>query len=218
MTMYRIVDVCGTLVKDDTTVGLLDWHFSRNHRWRHWILLFFTARFSPLRLLVAVVEKLSGKHLLKHLLVRMLQGDSIDAVQASADQYAEWLLAHRKIEGVWRLLGQTSQSGPLVLASASLGPVVEALAVRLNADYVASSLATKDGVYLGHYESDLTGIKIKALDRHLPPAWRLAPYMAISDNLTDRKLLQGAHQAFVVLHDGRRRNRWDGVSAEFISV
>lgn len=216
--MYYIADVCGTLVKDDTTVGLLKWHFARSRRWRLWLLLLLTSRFSPVRLLFVVAEKATGTHLLKHRLVGLLRGDSVADVQESADQYADWLLAHRKVGGVWNLLEQKNGDAVLLLASASVAPVVRALAARLGADYVASVLATKDGRHLGRYESDLTGLKIEALDRHLPSGWRLHSYIAISDNLTDRCLLQGAQQAYVVLHNDRQRQRWGNMRAKYISI
>lgn len=218
MTCYRIVDVCGTLVLDDTTVGLLKWHFARSRRWRLWLLLFFTSRWSPARMLFVLAEKLSGKHLLKHRLVGLLRGDSVSDLQQSANQYADWLLGHRKVAGVWSLLDQTSHDGPLLLASASIEPVVSALARRVGADHVASTLATENGRHLGLYDCDLTGRKIEALDSHLTPEWRAQAYMAISDNLTDRDLLNGAERAYAVVHDQRQRRRWGNMRLEYITV
>ena len=77
-----IVDVCGTLVRDDTTVGLLRYHFDRvdKRRWRIPMLQLLTAKLSPFRIGVAVIEKLSGRHVLKHLLVRMLRGNAANGL------------------------------------------------------------------------------------------------------------------------------------------
>lgn len=216
MTAHRIVDVCGTLVRDDTTLGLLRWHFSRHRRWRRWILEGMTARWSPAHLLVAVAEKATGMHLLKHALVRLLRGDALTDLDESAGRYADWLLAERRVERVAEVLRDTHGQGPLVLASASLDPIVRALAARLGAAYVASTLAVADGRCLGHYACDLTGNKMAALDAVLPRGWVEAGYLAMSDNLTDLRLLSEARQAYVVLHAERQRARWGDIDAEYL--
>lgn len=219
MTRYCIVDVCGTLVKDDTTIGFLRWHFARHRRWRFHVLRAFTARWSPLRLLVAVFEKLSGRHLLKHALVHLLGGDRIADVEYSASAYVDWLLAQRRIGKVAALLEDAETRGQeIVLASASLEPVVAALAQKLGTRHVASALATDAGRHLGRYASDLTGRKLEALDGIMPAAWRQNAVMAISDNLTDRTLLESVEQAYVVLHKPGHRGRWGDLRAEYLFV
>lgn len=218
MTGYRIVDVCGTLVKDDTTLGLLRWHFARQRRWRLWLLRGLTAHWSPARLLVAVAEKATGRHLLKHALVRLLKGDAVADVERSAAEYADWLLARRRVAQVCTVLERTEGQGRLVLASASLEPVVKALAAHLGALYVASRLETDSGRCLGAYANDLTGRKMPALDAVLPPGWRQDGYLAVSDNLTDRDLLAGAQPAYVVLHAEWHRARWGDIKAEYLSA
>ena len=218
MTTHRIFDVCGTLVKDDTTLGLLRWHFARQRRWRLWLLRGLTARWSPARLLVAVAEKATGRHLLKHALVHLLKGDAVIDVERSATEYADWLLATRRVAQVSALLESTEGQGRLVLASASLEPVVKALAAQLDAIYVASQLQTTNGRCSGAYASDLTGRKMPALDAVLPSGWRQDGYLAVSDNLTDRDLLAGAQHACVVLHAERHRARWGDIKAEYLSA
>ncbi|MGQ4659019.1 haloacid dehalogenase-like hydrolase [Lysobacter sp. F6437] len=214
MTSYRIVDVCGTLVRDDTTIGLLAWHFARSRRWRLLGLNLLTARASPLRVLVAIAEKAMGRHVLKLLLVRWLRGDTVADVAASASDYADWLLANRRVNSVREVLA--AAPGPLVLASASLEPVVQVIAARMNADFVASSLAVEEGRYTGRYINDITGRKREALNDRLGLEWAGGPYLAISDNLTDRALLEGAKPAFVVLHNPGHKTRWNGMDAEFL--
>ena len=160
-----VVDVCGTLVRDDTTLGLLRHHFARDgHRQiRYMLFRAVTARCSPLRLAFAVLEKLTGRHLLKHAAVRLLAGDQVVALNHSASEYAALLLAHRRITSVWPLLCAPMQAGRVVLASASLEPVVAALASTMGVRHVANALGQEAGILTGHYESDLTGGKEQAL-------------------------------------------------------
>lgn len=215
MTGSCIVDVCGTLVRDDTTLGLLEWHFRRGRRWRLHGLRLLTSRRSPMRLGFAVAERISGRHMLKHLLVRWLKGGRPEELAASANEYARWLLAERRTPAVCDAI--QAHGRPLVLASASLEPVVAALAAELGAQFVASTLELKDGRYTGRYGKDMTGKKRAAL-QELLGAEVLENSVVISDNLTDRSLLEAASAAYVVLHRPEHRQRWTGMEAEYLDA
>lgn len=218
MTGYCIVDVCGTLVVEDTTIGLLRRHFARTSRWRQGLLVLATARWSPFRLLAAALERLLHRPLLKYLLVALLDGQEYAALQESAREYARWLLADRRVEPVSRVLREHASDRMLVLASSSLEPVVSALAQQLSARYVASSLEISGTRMTGRYQEDITGHKTEALCRSFAEDWRQTGYFAISDNPTDRKLLAHAAEAWVVLRHARHRKRWAGISANFIDL
>ena len=215
MTGWCIIDVCGTLVRDDTTLGLLEWHFRQSRRWRLWGLRLLSSRRSPLRLAFGVAERISGRHLLKHLLVRWLDGDRPEELANSAKAYASWLLAQRRIAAVQGII--EGHAGPLVLASASLEPVVKSLADDLGARFVASTLEVQDGRYTGRYCKDLTGAKAQALQASLGIE-SVGECVVISDNLTDRALLESAGAAYVVLHKPSHRQRWVGLDAEYLDA
>lgn len=219
-TTLLIVDVCGTLVRDDTTLGLLAHHFSQ-HSGRQWRLHFLrsvTARYSPFRLGVAFLERISGQHVLKHVLVRMLKNDTVQSLDNSAKSYAEWLLTERTVSSVWNILTPAMQEHRIVLASASLQPIVSALAGELGIKYVASELESQKGILTGRYKNDLTGLKIKAISDLIGSDLNKQKYHAISDNLTDRELLDGAQEAIVVLHHESHRKRWTGLSATYLRL
>jgi len=215
-----VVDVCGTLVRDDTTLGVLRHHFrcSEGRLGRRWFFDAMTRRHSPIWFGFAVAEKLSGRHLLKHFAVRLLAGDSVESLQESASEYAAWLLAERKVPAVWHRLESPLANGHVVLASASLGPVVSALAGRMSVDYVASSLEEANGRLTGRYARDLTGRKEEALREKYAPEVAAGFECVLTDNWTDRNLVEKAKKACVVLHKPSHRARWNGVNAEFIGV
>ena len=215
MTGLCIVDVCGTLVRDDTTLGLLEWHFRQSRRWRLWGLRLLASRRSPLRLAFVVAERISGRHLLKHFLVRWLNGDRPEDLANSAKAYAGWLLSQRRIATVQGVL--EGHAGPLVLASASLEPVVKSLADALGARFVASTLEVQDGRYTGRYRQDLTGAKAQALQSNLGIE-SFGECVVISDNLTDHGLLESAGKVYVVLHKPSHRRRWAGLNAEYLDA
>ena len=215
-----ITDVCGTLVYDDTTLGLLKQHFSQQpeRRWRLPMLRALTAHRSPFRLGIAVIERLTGKHVLKHLLVRMLKDDTVSSLELNAEVYAKWLLENRKVPSVWQVIAPAIKDKHIILASASLQPIVSALAKQLGVRFVASELESSDGVLTGRYKRDLTGLKLQALSDLIGIDLSSRFYDAISDNITDQELLSGAKRAYVVLHKASHKERWAGLTATYIRL
>ena len=215
-----IADVCGTLVYDDTTLGLLRVHFSQQpeRQWRLPIFRALTAHRSPFRLGIAVIERLTGKHVLKHLLVRMLKDDTVSSLELNAEVYAQWLLDNRKVPAVWDVIIPAIKDKQTILASASLQPIVSELAKQLGVRFVASELESIDDVLTGRYKSDLTGLKLQALSNLIGIDLIDSSYDAISDNLTDRELLSGARRAYVVLHKALHQERWAGLTATYIRL
>ncbi|WP_201546801.1 haloacid dehalogenase-like hydrolase [Psychrobacter immobilis] len=215
-----ITDVCGTLVYDDTTLGLLRVHFSQQpeRQWRLPMLRALTAHFSPFRLGIAVIERLTGKHVLKHLLVRMMVNDTVSSLELNAEVYAQWLLDNRKVPAVWDVITPAIKDKRIILASASLQPIISALAKQLGVRFVASELESNDGVLTGRYRSDLTGLKIQALSDLIGNDLSSSFYDAISDNVTDQELLSGAKRAYVVLHKASHKERWAGLNATYIGL
>ena len=215
-----ITDVCGTLVYDDTTLGLLKQHFSQQpeRRWRLPMLRALTAHRSPFRLGIAVIERLTGKHVLKHLLVRMLKDDTVSSLELNAEVYAQWLLDNRKVPSVWQVIAPAIKDKHIILASASLQPIISAFAKQLDVRFVASELESSDGILTGHYKRDLTGLKSRALSNLIGIDLIDSSYDAISDNLTDIELLRGAKRAYVVLHKASHKERWAGLTATYIRL
>lgn len=215
-----VVDVCGTLVRDDTTLGLLNYHFSREPRRRVRYLIYqaITVGRSPLRLCFVIGEMLTGRHLLKHLAVRMLAGDKVIDLARSADEYAALLLSGRCVPSVWSLIQTPLQAGRVVLASASLDPIVAALASTIGARHVASTLEQRNGVLTGRFAVDLTGQKEQAMIRKYGHSVLTGQVCVISDNFSDRSLLEKAEKAYVVLHRASHRERWKALDATFLEL
>lgn len=215
-----ITDVCGTLVYDDTTLGLLRVHFSQQpeRQWRLPMLRALTAHLSPFRLGIAVIERLTGKHVLKHLLIRMMENDTVSSLELNAEVYAQWLLDNRKVPAVWDVITPAIKDKHIILASASLQPIVSALAKQLGVRFVASELESSNGVLTGRYKRDLTGLKLQALSDLIGNDLSSSFYDAISDNITDQELLSGARRAYVILHKASYKERWAGLTATYIRL
>lgn len=213
-----IIDVCGTLVRDDTTLGLLQHHFAKGSFPKSFLIRALAARRSPIRLGFAVLEKFTRHQVLKHLALRMLTGESAAALERSAAEYADRLLAERRIRAVWEVLGKKTGASRVILASSSLEPIVRQLAAKMNVEYVASSLQETNGVLTGRYQRDLTGVKQDALARKYNLNLNDSRVLMITDNLSDRPMLEAAAAAFVVLHRRAHRRRWSGMKATFLEI
>src|SRR5690606_19816733 len=167
---------------------------------------------------VAAIERLTGKHILKHLLVRMMKNDTVSSLELNAEVYAQWLLENRKVPAVWDVITPAIKDKHTILASASLQPIVSALAKQLGVRFVASELESNNGVLTGRYKNDLTGLKIQALSDFIGNDLSSRFYDAISDNITDQELLSGARRAYVVLHKASHKERWAGLTATYIRL
>lgn len=215
-----IVDVCGTLVHDDTTLGLLRHHFAKDtaHPLRARLISAICTPRSLPWWTFAIAEKLTGQHLLKRFAVRLLAGERCEALDESALEYARRLLKDRRIAPVWQVLEAPLATGRVVLASASLDPVVAALASLTGARHVASTLEQRDGILSGHYETDLTGQKQHALVEKYGKTVLEGPISVITDNTSDRPLVEMASVAYIVLHDAAHRERWQGLGVNVIEI
>jgi phosphoserine phosphatase len=215
-----LVDVCGTLVRDDTTLGLLRHHFAHTQKrpLRKIAFRLMTARGSPARLCFSALEHMTGKHILKRLVVKLLAGEPSEAFAQSAVRYCAYLLKERRVASVWRLIEQPGSRGRVLLASASLEPIVACLADKIGARYVASQLEQRGGVLTGRYADDLTGCKEQAVVEKYGADALAGRVCAISDNFSDRALLEKASSPYVVLHRKAHARRWRGVAAIFLRV
>jgi len=218
LQVTHIIDVCGTLFWDDTTVGLLRYHLLRrsSRRFRLFVFYALTSPYSPLYLAFVFLEKLLSRHLLKHILVRLLVGDLESEINQSASQYAQYLLAFRKINLTWTIFETSISPDQIILASSSLQPIVRALANAMGCRFVASNLETRGGALTGKYLSDLTGRKEGAITSKYGIEVLAMPFIAISDNYSDIALLKKSLIPYVILHKGRHRSRWQSINARFL--
>ena len=215
-----VVDLCGTLVTEDTTFGLLRHYFSANKNRKIKFKLFqlLAARYSPVRILFSIAEKLSDRNFLKHCVLLLLRGEALADLEFSAEEYANHLFLYKRIQPVKRILDARSAKSEIILASASLEPIVAACANALGARYVASSLEQRDGILTGRYFHDITGRKAIELSEAFGASIFSKRICVMTDNVTDRSMLELADDAVVILHKPSHRTRWSGMNAKFIQV
>lgn len=218
-TRVYFFDVCGTLFWDDTTLGLIFWHLNRRkYRARELLLKSLSSDRSPLRLLLTILEKLTGQHILKHLAFLMLRGETSLEVQISASEYASHLLKFRAIHETFEILyASLEQDDTVILASASVDPVITALGEKLGLATVSSELACHRGRLTGRLSRDLSGRKIEAISDKFGETIFEGDTQAISDNLSDQALLARCKACTVILHKQAHKHRWRVKNATFLT-
>ena len=66
---YFLIDICGTYVRENTTFGLIKKHFPKNTFKGIYVRLFLY-KYSPIRIIVLLSEKITKKEILKKILVK----------------------------------------------------------------------------------------------------------------------------------------------------
>ncbi|WP_290525575.1 hypothetical protein [Alcanivorax sp.] len=215
---YCVVDVCGTLFSEDTTVGLVGAHVNRTGNVIKRIsYLLLTVKFSPFYIAFLLLERLCRQHVYKHVLILFLRGAIKHDLELTANSYLDYLLNCKKQEAVWSRL-RLSECEILVLASASLEPFILALASRLNCLYVASELECDSDRYSGRLSIDITGKKVDRLAEKFRDFNPRNISTVVSDNLTDKGLLSLATNPVVVVNRRKDRVRWKNLEAEYLET
>lgn len=199
--MKRIVvfDVCNTLINENTTAGFVSFYITQRGGWRKkCVLKAIRYRFSPLRILLAILYRLGSSDYPKKILVRQLRGATKHELESVAVQYVNSALDNLKIDTVWSLLENEKKRGSLILlASASLSVVITALAKKIDAIPFSSELLFSEGICAGSIGKDLSGRKFKVVSDYIagPEKKWLVVY---TDNVSDFSLLQKADEGYAV--------------------
>lgn len=181
-----IVDLCGTLVRENTTHGFLRALDRPQASWQRQALLSRPG--------LALGDLFPG---LGHRarLVGCLRGMERAELQRQAGRYAQAALQRA---GRHELIARVRASPSVVLASASLDVVVEAFAAALGIPrWVATELDYDAGVCLGTIRRDATGRKRELVEQLVGAP--LSGHLVVTDNPEDEDLRRDA-AAFEFLH------------------
>jgi phosphoserine phosphatase len=177
-----VVDLCGTLILENTTHGLfgaLPFSPQIALRTRLW-----KSRLGHL------VNSIVGKDVAREELMRSLRGWPREALEGYAKTYVHDVLERKTSPLVRRGLADAREEGALIyLATSSLEPIAAAIVEAFSLDgYVASTLEfDPGGRCTGKLASDITGIKWSKL-RERFPAIQDAEITVYTDNPEDTDL------------------------------
>ena len=159
MRVLLIIDICGTLVKENTT-----------HAFIKFISLSWQERavYSlAMSHLMGLITDCLHIDLRRRMLVRILKGMSQEYLYKAAEEYAKKSLLNQGNEFILSEISKHKNS-TICLASASLDPIVSAFAKLIKADcFVASQLAyDSNGLCKGYISDDATGRKWELITRN----------------------------------------------------
>ena len=183
------------------------------------MLWFLFSQRSPGNFLVKVLERITGKHLAKHLAFHTLKGVNEESAGQSAREYVDYLLEHRRIEPVFISLQSALEADDrVILASASIKPVIQELASRFNAEYVSSQLEIRNHAFTGSIKQDLSGRKVEQLRKNVDANLFEGICHGYSDNFSDESLLRLCRHQTIILHKPKHRKRWTFSDAKYLNL
>jgi phosphoserine phosphatase len=153
-----LVDVCHTLYRSNTTFDFLAWYLKHDPDYE------IVARRRK-NILVRTAQKLTGQDRVRPAAIRCLQGHQQADLQVAATEFIRTL---EPIKQTWDELARYRQAGAkIVLLSASLDFIVNAVAADIEADESFASRLTYDAdTCLGVLSTDLTGRKQHVIQQH----------------------------------------------------
>lgn len=200
MKRIAVFDVCNTLINDNTTAGFVQ--FVASHapgRWRRLSVWSIRSRRSPLRLLFAVLYKLGAGDFPKACLVYLLKGFSREQLQQYAQTYVQSAREHLAIEKTWSYLEvERTKGSEILLVSASLCVVIDALADLVGARGISSRLEFSDDYCTGRLVEDISGGKVELVKSFLGDKAEHCVLVAFSDNVSDLPLLEYADKGYAI--------------------
>jgi len=217
-----VFDVCDTLFYSNTTFDFLRFVLAqRGSGGKQNLLKLLSAKWSPLFVGLVVWQKVAGGDPVKAVALHLLAGISRAELYELGRRFVAEFLPARRIARTHELLAGLAQTQTRVLLlSASLDPVIAALAEALGpVEFVSSQLEyDAQGICTGRLQQELTGRKQDALQKLLTGRTEPLRLAVATDNFTDHGLVSQAAVRYVVVHNAAAKQFWQGLNPEFIEA
>jgi HAD superfamily phosphoserine phosphatase-like hydrolase len=199
------VDVCHTIVPHNTTVLFLEKYYINN------ISLKKIRRTTLVKTINYVIFKLFKVDLVRLLYISYLKGESLSSVFSNAKDFAENTDYNDKVITI--INEYKSRGYDIILLSASIDPVVEAICNYLSYDdYYASKLNTSNDKYS-------TGISLDLLDSKAAIVREknnsLNHLVMISDNVGDAECIPYLDDFIPVILNDKAKVFWGKFNLKF---
>jgi|GEM_PF-1576477 len=210
-----VFDVCGTLYRANTMFAFVDAYC----RDRRGYAAFRKLRGSrPARLANAALHRLTGRDVFRAWTLRWLAGAPAAELAACGERLVQGALAGLALGPVTALLHRLRQDGyTIALASGSLDLVVRPAAEALGAAHWAAATLryTERGVASGRLQQDLLLAKREWVMASFRDLERL---VVVTDNKTDRPLVELADEAYAVTVSERDRRFWTAIGHPMLTL
>lgn len=217
-----VFDVCDTLFYSNTTFDFLRFVLAqRGSTGKQAVLKLVSAKWSPLFVGLVAWQKATGGDPVKAVALQLLAGIPRAELYELGRRFVAEFLPARRIARTHELLAGLAQTQTrVVLLSASLDPVIAALAAALGSiEFVSSRLEyDAQGICTGRLQQELTGQKQAALQTLLTNKGEPLRLAVATDNFTDHGLVSQAAIRYVVVHNAAAKQFWQGLNPEFIEA
>lgn len=204
-------DICNTLYNSNTTFDFFKYLYKKGHLkgMQRVIYTMTISRKSIVFWGLAVLQKLVKKDFHKQIIIRLLKNKEVATVNHwAADFYTNFLIPN-KINSTLAIIEQ-EKNEEIILVSATIAPVAEAIANKLGVKYIATNLEIVNNKYTGKMLQDLTGNKLQALKEIY--GTELSLKLAMSDNTTDYDLLKSASRKIAVCYSDKQKAFWSTIN------
>jgi phosphoserine phosphatase len=215
MEMKNLVlcDIDDTLFRSNTTFDFLE--YATKSRWMlRTKLRFLTRRWSPIFLLLTALGSFVRRDIVRERSLRLLAGlESKQTAELASAFYDDWLSKRLNSE-VWALVCRDHASDRY-LVSSTLDPVATVIATRLGVRYRSSVLEVINGRLTGRLASDLKGRK-QEFARELKRLYPAARLVVITDNRSDRDLVEMADERYVIINKESDKSFWSDLRPSYL--
>ena len=197
---YFLIDICGTYVNDNTTFGLIKKHYAKTTI-RGIFVRMFLYKYSPLKILVFFLEKISGNEILKRILIYSIRGVEVSSLEKTANKYAKELISKKYHfdDRVRKYIEKYKKISFPIFASASIEPIVRAIAFQERIPYVSTQLEIVNNKYTGKISNDIKGLKAYEIYKKFNIDINKNDYFLITDNKSDLNLVRDSLLTIFIL-------------------
>lgn len=199
----NIFDICGTLYKVNTTFEYIKFFHKKNKNFFKYIYVRVVT--SKLGKLLAFIFNFS----IRKSVIKTLSGFDIKVLNLTAEKFYDEVLESEKNQLIFRFFENTDNK---MLLSASIDPVVNVIAKRLNC--IAKSTLLKynqNDICLGKILEDVKGNKLSKIEGE-------KIIKVFTDNFEDIDIINKSEKAYLIYPNQKRKNRWDGVVNKSIKI
>lgn len=213
-----VFDVCDTLYRSNTTFDFIRFALKRQQKsWKSFLLKLYTTKYSPLFIGFYLLQKINKKDVCKAKSLALLKGISKQTLDDLAEQFRATYLESRKIVQTHQMLHKfKTEDTTIVFLSASIDPVIRAIANAFEVGFFCSDLAYQQEIFTGVIAFEMTGKKqSKLATLGLDDQTELT---VVTDNFTDKKLMRLAKHRYAVIYSEEARKYWSELTPNFIDL
>lgn len=213
-----VSDVCNTLFDSNTTFDFVLFVMKRKQNEKAVNDLYsFRRKGSFLFLQDYLSNKMFNRDFAKSRMISYLSGINKDTLLDFAEQFYEKELKFKRINEIVEKIDEIrNKSGKkLLLASASIDPIIEVINIKIKADgYISSKLGFRDNFCTGKIIFEMKGNKLTEIEKKYPNINNLTVF---SDNHSDFELMKKAKERYAISYNKKSNRFWSQLECNLIN-